>query len=84
MPDVSRRRLLQYLGLAPAIPLIGKIPATDVTVISTENVTTVTPLGFTGSASGGWCAPIEPFYDLPWPAEQRPVRESLPTVKARR
>lgn len=83
MPQVSRRRLLQYLGLAPAIPLVGRIGQIPWQEVPIRNEA-IFASGGAFTASGGVCAPVAPYYDLPWPADQRPIRESLPTVKARR
>lgn len=75
MPDVSRRRLLQFLGMSPAIPLISKIPVTE--PVPMPEVPSQVPIfnqtiqcsGVPGTftQSGGMCAPQTPLYDLPLP-----------------
>lgn len=87
MPDVSRRRLLQLLGVAPAIPLIAKMPVME--PVPMPEMPAAVPVEFSAlqctgnfiTASGGWCATPTPLYE--YPNEFRPVRDSLPAVRLR-
>lgn len=90
MPDVSRRNLLKFLGLTPAIPLISKIPVTEpvpmpqipAQVPVTNPSVTITGGSFT--ASGGYCAPQHPLYDFWFASGSRPLSDSLPPAKTQR
>jgi len=82
MPDVSRRNLLKFLGLTPAIPLIAKMPQIESQEIPAKEPVSFNAVSTTGFVSSGFCAPMDPLYDLP--SEGRPMRDSLPTIKADR
>lgn len=71
---VSRRNLLKYLGLAPAIPLIGKIPPAEAIPLPEEVSVKNAPVYVSG-----WCAPVAPLYDLP----RTPLEHLFPTKRSR-
>lgn len=60
--------------------------------VNTRKIQSVIPDGITGmkgnkvlTASGGLCAPLEPFYSMPnFASQARPVRDALPSFQADR
>lgn len=83
--SLSRRRFLGLLGVAPAMPLITKLPAPQ--GLATGGVVGGAPLwvGDSLTAAGGWCAPMSPTYDfrdvsmVNWP-----IMGSLPPIEVQR
>ena len=87
---MKRATFLKRLGLVVGGVAVGRhVPfetplAEAVTqTASTRVANTGVSFGLEGlRASGGLCAPLEPYYDIP--SFSRPIREALPTFTASR
>lgn len=62
--SMPRRRFLGLLGLAPAVPMINRLPAVETPAVA--NAVRSIPLTdmSTFTANGGWCVPLSPTYEL--------------------
>ena len=86
---MNRRTLLKRFSLAllaSRVPIAFESPA-----VAAESVSPAVLPSLTGSvgagrtliASGGLCAPLAPFYDIPdFAVTERPVRDALPSFMA--
>lgn len=89
---MNRGSFLKRAGVVVGALAFGKMPAsTEKPIVEAETWTNAEPIVFPTAtslvASGGLCAPVTPHYSLAWKDGdwiERPLRDSLPTMKVGR